>query len=103
MFYSNVLCKNTRTVENVQGEARVHIKFHKEGELGKGNKLEALKSDVFNERVLQQSRNRARRENKCSLVRHMVLEKAIAYIAIASLTVPLQGLYGRVPGNAINH
>lgn len=63
MCYSNMLCKNTKTVENFQGEATVHIKFHKEGELGKGNKLEALKCDVFSKRLLQQSRNKARREN----------------------------------------
>lgn len=47
-----MLCKNTKTVENFQGEATVHIKFHKEGELGKGNKLEALKCDVFSKRLL---------------------------------------------------
>lgn len=61
-----MLCKNTKTVENFKGEGTVHIKFHKEGELGKGNKLETMKSGVFNERLLQQSRNKARRENNCS-------------------------------------
>lgn len=61
-----MLCENPKTVENFKGEATVHIKFHKEGELGKGNKLEAFKSDVFNERLLQQSRNKARREYNCS-------------------------------------
>lgn len=103
MFYFYILCKNTETVENFQGKATVHIKFHEEGELGKGHKLEALKSDVFNERLLQQSRDKAGKYKNCSLVRRMMLEKAIAYIAIPSLTVPLLGLNRGVSGSAISH
>lgn len=101
MFYSYILCKNT--VENVQGETTVCIRFHEEGELDKGHKLETLKTDVFNERLLQQSRNKAGKEKNCSLVSHMMLEKAIAYIAIPSLTVPLLGLNRGVCGSAISH
>lgn len=78
------------------------IKFHKEGEFGKGNKLEGLRRDVLNERLPQKSGNKARRENNCSLVHRMMLEKAIAYIAIPSSILPLQGLSGGVPGSAIN-
>lgn len=101
-FISTCFIK-TLKLENFQGEAPVYIKFQKERELGKGNKLETLKSDVFNERLLQKSRNKARKENNCLLVHHMMLEKAIAYIAILSLIVPLHRLTRGLPGSAINH